>query len=241
MMPFRRAELRDVLPCGLLALWIVLSPGRVDAQISPDLGWLGISISEIGEDLADRLATTFGPAAGTGVLVVDVLKGGPAERAPLKRGDVIVSVDTQPIWDVRQLQRTIRSRPINQPVMLTVLREKSRVTLPVTIGPMPVEARAQLAGERFGFLVRDEDERDQRRGQTDPTRRIFVAFVDPDSPASRAGLRPMDVILQANDQPIRTLEDFDRAMRGTERAVSLLVGRREVSAPLALTLELPQR
>ncbi len=237
----RRAELGRVLPSSLLALWLVFSPARVGAQASPGLGWLGISISEIGEDLADRLATTFGPAAGTGVLVVDVLKGGPAERAPLKRGDVIVSVDAQPIWDVRQLQRTIRSRPINQPVILTVLREKSRVTLPVTIGPMPLEARAQLAGERFGFLVRDEDQRDPGRAQAEPTRRIFVAFVDPDSPASRAGLRPMDVILQANDQRVSSLEDFDRAMQRSDRAVSLLVGRREAPAPLALTLELSRR
>src|SRR5574341_1741868 len=116
---------------ALLFPWFMLIPVRAAAQAPPELGWLGISISEIGEDLADRLATTFGPAAGTGVLVVDVLKGGPAERAPLKRGDVIISVAAQPIWDVRQLQRTIRSQPINQDVMVTVLRGASRITLPV--------------------------------------------------------------------------------------------------------------
>src|SRR5574341_342503 len=175
---------------ALLFPWFMLIPVRAAAQAPPELGWLGISISEVGEDLADRLATTFGPEAGTGALVVDVLRGGPAERAPLKRGDVIIRVDAQPIWDVRQLQRTIRSRPVNQPVILTVLRDSSRVTLPVIIGPMPVEARAQLAGERFGFLVREDDERDRRRGQATPPERIVVAFVDADSPAARAGLRP---------------------------------------------------
>ncbi|MBI4736597.1 MAG: PDZ domain-containing protein [candidate division NC10 bacterium] len=229
------------IPFALLLLWLSVIPGRVDAQASPDLGWLGISIADVGEELADRLTQTFGPAAGTGVLVVDVLKGGPAEHAPLKRGDVIVRVDAQPIWDVRQLQRTIRSQPINQRVLLTVLRESSCLTLPVTIGAMPVEARAQLAGERFGFLVRAEDERDPRRGQEAAPGRIFVAFVDTDSPAARAGLRPQDVILQANGQPTKSLEDFDRAMRRADRAVSLLVERRDTPAPLALTLELPHR
>jgi hypothetical protein len=75
----------------------------------------------------------------------------------------------------------IRSQPINQ-----------RLTLR-SCGFLPpdrarhhradaLEARAQLAGERFGFLVRDAEERDPGRDQTAPTSRIFVAFVDPDSP-----------------------------------------------------------
>lgn len=229
------------LPLALLLLWLCMVPGRVGAQASPDLGWLGISIAEVGEELADRLALAFGPAAGTGVLVVDVLKGGPAEQAPLKRGDVIVRVDAQPIWDVRQLQRTIRSQPINQRVTLTVLRDSSRLTLPVTIGAMPLEARAQLAGERLGFLVRAEGEPDPGRGQAATPGRIVVAFVDADSPAARAGLRPQDVILQANDQPVKSLEEFDRAMRRADRAVPLVVERRDGQARITLSLELPHR
>lgn len=210
-----------------------------DASSVP--GWLGISISDVGEDLADRLARTFGPGAGIGVVVVDVLKGGPAEQAPLKRGDVIVQVDAQPIWDVRQLQRTIRAQPIDQRVMVMVLRDASRVTLPVIIGPMPLEARAQLAGERFGFLVRGSDDPDPRRTPTEPTGRIFVAFVDADSPADRAGLRPQDVILKTNDQPIGTMEDFERAMRSAGRAVSLQIERRGSPRPLTVNMALPSR
>lgn len=232
---------RAGLALALVLAWPLAIPGQAGAQASPDLGWLGISISDVSEDLADRLAGTFGPGAGTGVMVVDVLKGGPAEGSPLKRGDVIIRVDAQPIWDVRQLQRAIRATPINHRVTLTVLRESSRISVPVTIGSMPMEARAQLAGERFGFLVRGEDERDRPRDQPASTGRILVAFVDADSPAARAGLRPQDVILQVNGQPIGRLEDFDRAMRRKDRAASLVVERRGADAPLALTLELPAR
>ncbi len=229
------------LPAALLLVLLFACPNQADAQATPDLGWLGISISDVSEDLADRLASTFGPQAGVGVVVVDVLKGGPAEGSPLKRGDVIIRVDKQPIWDVRQLQRTIRTKPINQRVMLTVLRDSSRVTLPVTIGAMPVEARAQLAGERFGFLVRSEDERDTRSDQPASRGRVFVAFVDADSPAARAGLRPQDVILLVNDQPIHSLEDFDQAMRRKDRTASLSVERRGAQAPIVVPLELPER
>jgi len=217
------------------------TPARAVTDVPSVPGWLGITISDVGEDLASRLATTFGPAAGIGVVVVDVLRGGPAERASLKRGDVIVQVDAQPIWDVRQLQRTIRAQPIDQRVMVTVLRDASRVTLPVTIGPMPLEARAQLAGERFGFLVRGAEDQEQRRIPAEPTGRIFVAFVDADSPAARAGLRPQDVILKANDQPIGTMEDFEQAMRSAGRAVSLQIERRGTPQPLIVNVALPTR
>jgi serine protease Do len=229
------------LSLALLLALLSAFPSQAGAQGAPDLGWLGISISDVNEDLADRLANTFGPQAGTGVVVVDVLKGGPAEGSPLRRGDIIVGVDKQPIWDVRQLQRTIRTKIINQHVMLTVLRESSRVTVPVTIGAMPVEARAQLAGERFGFLVRSGDERDTRLEQPAATGRVFVVFVDPDSPAARAGLHPQDVILFANEQPIHSLEDFDLAMQRKDRAASLSIERRGAQAPIAVTLEAPAR
>lgn len=225
----------------LLAVASFATPAWAVTEVPSAPGWLGISISDVGEDLADRLATTFGPGAAIGVVVVDVLKGGPAERAPMKRGDVIVQVDAQPIWDVRQLQRTIRVKPVDDRVMVTVLRETSRITLPVTIGPMPLEARAQLAGERFGFLVRDADDPEPRRTSTEATGRIYIAFVDAGSPAAREGLRAQDVILKANDQPIGNLEDFERAMRSAGRAVSLLIERRDAPQPLTLNIALPSR
>ena len=237
---FREGALAG-LPLVLPLVLLFAIPKPTGAQATPDLGWLGISISDVNEDLADRLAGTFGPEAGIGVVVVDVLKGGPAEGSPLKRGDVIIRVDKQPIWDVRQLQRTIRTKPIKRRVVLTVLRESSRITVPVTIGAMPVEARVQLAGERFGFLVRGEDERDAGPNQPAVRGRVLVAFVDPDSPAARAGLRAQDVILTANDRPIRSLEDFDQAMRRKDRAASLLVERRGIQGPIPVTLELTAR
>ena len=241
MRPCPRVSALAGIVLALFIVFLFAFPRQAVPQVTPELGWLGISISDINEDLADRLASAFGPEAGNGVMVADILKGGPAEGSPLRRGDVIVQVDKQPIWEVRQLQRMIRTKPINQRVMLTVLRESSRVTVPVTIGAMPVEARAQLAGERFGFLVRGEDERDTRPNQPTTSGRVLIVFVDADSPAARAGLRPQDVILLANDQPIHNLEDFDQAMRRKDRVAALSVERRGAPAPIVMTLEVPAR
>lgn len=208
----------------------------VYAQAPPEMGWLGVSIAEVNEELADRLGSIFGPAAGTGVQVVDVLKGGPAEAAGLQRGDVIVRVDAQPIWDVRQLQRTVRAQPINRRVVLSVLRETSRVSVPVTVGPMPLAAKAQLAGERLGFVVREVED---AAGRSPAPVRVVIAFVDPDSPASRAGLQPQDTIVRVNDQPIHDLEGFARALWRSQKSAALVVERRGAPAPISVTVQLP--
>lgn len=215
----------------------LLVPVAVHAQAPPEMGWLGVSISEVNEELADRLGSIFGPAAGTGVQVVDVLKGGPAEAAGLQRGDVIVRLDAQPIWDVRQLQRKVRAQPIDGRVVLSVLRETSRVTVPVTVGPMPLAAKAQLAGERLGFVVREVE--DAAAGRSPAPVRVVVAFVEPDSPASRAGLQPQDTIVRVNDQPAQDLEAFARALWRSQKSAALVVERRGAPAPISVTLQFP--
>lgn len=220
-----------------LAVLCLLVPVAVHAQTPPEMGWLGISIADVNEELAERLGSIFGPAAGTGVQVVDVLKGGPAEAVGLERGDVIVRVDAQPIWDVRQLQRTVRAQPINRRVVLSVLRERSRVSVPVTVGPMPLAAKAQLAGERLGFVVREVE--DAPAGRSPAPVRVVIAFVTPDSPASRAGLQPQDTIVRVNDQPVQGLEAFARAVWLSQKAAALVIERRGAPAPLAVTLEFP--
>jgi len=194
------------------------------------MGWLGIQIAEVGEEAADRLATTFGYTAGTGAQVVDVLPGGPAEQARLQRGDVIVALDAQPIWDVRQLQRRIRLEPADQRVTLTVLRGTARVRIPVTIAAMPLSARAQLAAERFGLIVREVSQRTTVREGP----QVIVAFVDPDSPAARAGVKPLDVILQVNDHTVHDLEEFAGALTGDRLS---LVLERSDSAPVSVTID----
>ncbi len=219
-----------------VAVFFLLVPVVVLAQAPPDMGWLGVSIADVNEELAERLGSIFGPAAAIGVQVVDVLKGGPAEAAGLERGDVIVRVDAQPIWDVRQLQRVVRAEPINRRVVLSILRGTSRVSVPLTVGPMPLAAKAQLAGERLGFFVREME--DATAGRSAARLRVVIAFVDPDSPASRAGLQSQDTIVRVNDQPVQDLEGFARALWGAQASAALVVERRGATAPISVTLQL---
>lgn len=224
------ASLRRPLT-ALLALGLGLLGVPAGGQPPPP-GWLGISIADVGEELADRLAATHGYAAGVGVQVLDLLEGGPAEQGALRRGDVIVEADGQPIWEAQQLQRLVRARPVDRPLTLVVLRETGRQRVTVRVGAMPAEARAQLAALRFGFRVRPAGEPE---GTAPSAARLVVTAVEFDSAAHRAGLRPFDLLLEANGLPLADLAAFERAV-GDGEALRLQVARRDLPAPLALIL-----
>ncbi len=178
------------------------------------IGWLGISMQEVGEELAERLAATFGVESGTGVLVVEAIRGGPSEAGGLKANDVIVKLDNQPIWEVRQLQKIIRGSAPGRPVRLTVLRDKERVQVSVTVGQMPEVMRAQLAGESLGFLARSRSGAAQEKEVAGkPEEEVWVMFVEPGSPAAEAGLRPQDLLVRIGEHDIRCLEQMAKALR----------------------------
>ncbi len=178
------------------------------------IGWLGVSIQEVGEELAERLAVTFGVESGTGVLVVEAIQGGPSEAGGLKANDVIVKLDNQPIWEVRQLQKIIRGSAPGRPVRLTVLRDKERVQVSVTVGQIPEGMRAQLAGERLGFLARSRSGVAQAKEVAGkPEEEVWVMFVEPGSPAAEAGLRPQDLLVRIGGHDIRSLEQMAKALR----------------------------
>src|SRR6184192_4205746 len=96
-------------------------------------GWLGIAI----QDVTDELAGTFGVREG--VLVAEVMKGGPAEAAGVRQGDVIVELNGAPIKEVPELQRRVAAVAPGQPVRLKVIRERKPVALSVTVTEMPAE------------------------------------------------------------------------------------------------------
>jgi S1-C subfamily serine protease len=103
---------------------------------------------------------------------------------------------------------------------------------------MPLAARAQLAGERLGFAVREVE--DAAVGRSPASVRVVIVFVDPDSPASRAGLQPQDTIIRVNDQPVQNLEGFARALWGSQTTAALIVERRGAPTPISVTVQIPR-
>jgi len=173
-------------------------------------GWLGIAI----QDVTDELAGTFGVREG--VLVAEVVKGGPAEAAGLRQGDVIVELNGAPIKEVPELQRRVAAVAPGQPVRLKLIRERKPVTLSVTVTEMPADEPA-LAGapddeESWGLSVEPVSGEAAAQLNLPTPGGLLVTDVVSGSPADKAGLRRGDVIVEVGKKAVADPAAFFRAL-----------------------------
>src|SRR5213080_700584 len=174
-------------------------------------GWLGVVI----QDLTDELASSFGVREREGVLVADVMKGGPAETAGLRAGDVVVEVNGVRVREVPDLQRRVAGLAPGERVRIVVVRDGARQPATVTIGEMPSEeptVRAQAGEDGFGLHVEPLSPGIADRLNLAVSQGVFVVDVAAGGPAARGGLRRGDVILEVGRQPVRHAQTFGQAL-----------------------------
>jgi serine protease Do len=184
-------------------------------------GWLGVLI----QPLTPELARQFGVKAGEGVVVGDVLEGGPAEKAGLKTGDVIQAIGGKPVTDVRGLQRLVAALRPGTQVAVKVNRKGKDMTLSATVGQMPTEEPVAVAPEPFerhGFAVQDLTPEVREKLQVKEGG-VLVSSVEPGSPAFRRGLRPGDVILEVDHQPVKSRQDLLAMLQASRPEAELLL------------------
>jgi len=177
-------------------------------------GWLGIVI----QDLTPELAQGFGVPEGQGVVVADVLKGGPADQAGLKPGDVITAFAGRPIKDVTELQKHVAAVTPGRPTPVAILRDRAPLALTVAVGEQPgeetvvardpQEPREAMLGLRIEPLT---PELAARLGLT-ARAGLLVTGVAPGSSGEQAGIRPGDAILEVSRKPVASVDDFRRLL-----------------------------
>lgn len=193
-------------------------------------GWIGVQIQPVTDDIADSL----GLKKSSGALVAEPQDNGPAAKAGIQSGDVIASVDGEPVKDARDLAKKISGMAPGSAVKLGVIRKGSEQTLTVTLGEFP---RDQQQAARGGS---DEG----RRGQTDVPRLgltlapadnvagagaegVVVTDVQEGSPAARNGFRTGDVILDVGGKTVSNPADvrnaLSEAQSGGKRSVLMRV------------------
>jgi serine protease Do len=101
-------------------------------------GWLGVAM----QDVTPELAHSFGLSSDEGALVSDIYRGGPAHRAGVRRGDVIVTFNGRPVKNSRELARWAAEVPIGSSVKVEVVREGERRRFDVVVEEAPVERGA---------------------------------------------------------------------------------------------------
>lgn len=195
-------------------------------------GMVGVVIQPVDADLAASLSL---PNA-RGAIVSSVQPAGPAEKAGIKRGDVITAFNNQAITDSNALRNLIASTPPGTEVALTVLRDAREQKIPVTLGELPTRDRGETdetgaepqGAGRFGLTLQPlTPELANRLGLEGNEQGLVVTRVDPGGAAAEAGITQGDVIQEVNRQPVRVIADFNSAItRSGTRPALVLVYRR---------------
>jgi Do/DeqQ family serine protease len=187
-------------------------------------GWLGIVI----QDVTDELASSFGVREREGVLVADVMKGGPGEAAGLRPGDVIVELGGTRIREVPDLQRRVANVAPGQTVAIGVVRDRASQRVQVRVGEMPTEeatadAGLEAAPEGFGLQVEPLAPDTADRLGLAFSHGLLVTDVAGGGPADRAGLKRGDVILEIDRKPVHDAPGLQKALGAVPAGRSVLV------------------
>lgn len=179
-------------------------------------GWLGVMI----QDVNDSLAESLGIQGKKGALISEVVEGSPAEKAGLRHGDLVVSVDGRSIDGYLQLSRTIALLAPGTTVEIGIVRDGKSMQIPVTIaereedGQVVVTRGGQEEGEReklLGITVREVPRELAQRMRTRGG--VLISGVERGGPAATAGVNSGDILLEINRRPIRSVAEFREVVR----------------------------
>jgi len=187
-------------------------------------GKLGVFI----QPLTPELAQSFGVARPTGALVSSVEKGGPAEKAGVQPGDVVLAVNGRPVEANVDLPRMIFSLRPGETVHLRVWRQNAAIDIPVTLGELePVRTAAapesaEPAGTgKLGLALRPLAAAEAR--ELDVGSGLLVERAD--GAAAKAGLQRGDVVLAVNGEPVFSIEQFRGLVDRAGSQMALLIQR----------------
>jgi serine protease Do len=196
-------------------------------------GMLGVTIQQVTPDLASSL----GLPDVRGAIVSSVQPGSPAERAGLRRGDVITAINGAPVSDSNSLRNQVARIQPGTEVTLTISRDNREQQVRVTLAELPADKSRAAAGDssgdttntgKLGIRVEPLTPALASRFELPSSAQgLIVTNVDPVGPAAEAGIREGDLIDEVNRQPVRSVTDLQAAIQRTgERPALLLINRR---------------
>jgi len=187
-------------------------------------GYLGVSIQTITPDLAKALKIK----EQKGALVSDVVPEGPADRAGIKRGDLIVAYNNKNVDDSHDLPQLVAVTEEGKKATVTLIRNGKKKDIHVKVGKLPSDgatlAESQNSEQgKWGFMLEDMDRRTADRLGRKDNRGVVVVHVEPGSPAALAGIRRGDIILEVNQEPVESVRDVKKQIAGADDKDTLLL------------------
>jgi serine protease Do len=216
-------------------------------------GYIGVTIRSIDQ----RMANAIGLSKAEGVLVNDLVKGGAGESAGIKEGDVILAIDGKAVNEPNELQSYIATKHAGDVVTLKIFREGRTLEKKVTLKPREDEATTVKAANKEEGSSRDRDTKPsivkfEKLGMTvrpltadekkeeDVESGVMVADITNYSEAYNQGIRPNDVIIEAERKPVNTPSDLKRVVESKKPGDALLLRIKRAEGPaLYVAVQIP--
>jgi serine protease Do len=185
-------------------------------------GWLGVLIQEISQEIADSL----GMKSAKGALVSSATEGGPAEKAGVKTGDVILKFNNIDIENMKELPKVVAGTPVGKSVPLVILRNGKELSLNVVLGELELAEKENLIGQssnsvgdkkeydKLGFVAEELNSKNKSKfNLKNIDKGVVITSVKDESPAQSAGLVPGMVIIRVGQVEVNSLDIIDQSLK----------------------------
>ena len=203
-------------------------------------GWLGVSVQDIGEDMARNLNYK----SRNGAVVSDVIEGDPADRAGIKVYDIVTEINGRTVKDSRDLLLKIAALHVGEKISIKVIRGGKEKVFPLTVAERKDKTENALTKGKeskvyFGIIAQEISPEISRQLGIPRESGVIIIDVENGSPAEDVGLQPQDVIIQVNKVRISSMKQYTREMsKAAERKnVTLLVQRGKSKVIVSLHME----
>jgi serine protease Do len=204
---------------------LILPQLRADGRVTR--GWLGVQIQAV----TPELAKSFELEDARGALVSQVLPDTPAAKGGIKRGDVIVEFNGQPIEEWRDLPLAVAHTRVDEKASVTFYRDGKRKTMKIQIGELnDPNQLASIdsstgAAKSFGLKAQDLTPALAKQLGLDDVAGVIVTDVEPNGPAAEAGIRRGDIIVELDQKSVDSAADLTRQLESADASVLALVKR----------------
>ncbi len=199
-------------------------------------GLLGVNI----QDVSQALAKSFGRPDTNGALVSQVVPGGPAEKAGVKAGDIILQFNDTPITGASELKNIVGQTKVGSSANLTLWRDKKTITLKVTLAERTPEALASAApnaetSAELGVTVEKVPPQQATKLGLKQDAGLMIKDVNPDGKGAAIGLTKGDVILEVDGKNISSVPEFNKEVEQAKKngIIRLMIRRGSANLYLA--------